>query len=141
MKQAELDVKNYVGITKLDEDHKTIFNYIEKLHDIANQPKNHEYAITTIKSLLAFFLEHVIKEEQLLQQYLPAKLVEEHCLLHQGELNILDKSLISLKAKLSSHNIQVIAVQLNQEFKNHIYRYDRNIIQKLIEQKNKGNLH
>ena len=80
-------------------------------------------------------MEHTIKEEQLLQQYLPTKIVEDHALLHKRELHYLDESLKVLKTNLSSRNIQTIALQLNQEFKNHIYRYDKNIIQKLIEVK------
>lgn len=136
MKQIDLDVKNDVGIKGVDEDHKAIFNYIEKLQNIVNQPHNHEYAITILESFIAFFLEHTIKEEQLLLQYLPPKIVEDHILLHQNELIFLDESLQTLKISLSSSNIQTIAVQLNKEFKKHIYRYDRNIMQKLIELKN-----
>ena len=135
MKQIDLDVKNDAGIHNVDDDHKAIFNYIKKLQGIVNQPKNHEYAIVILENFLAFFLEHVIKEEQLLQKYLPSKIVADHILLHQSELNYLDESIRTLKVKLSSDNIQTIAVQLNQEFKNHIYRYDKNIMQKLIEQK------
>jgi len=135
MKQIDLDVKSDAGIKNIDEDHNAIFSYIKKLQAIVNQPKNHEYAIVILENLLAFFLEHVIKEEQLLQQYLPAKLVEDHISLHQSELNYLDESIRTLKVKLSSDNIQTIAVRLNQEFKNHIYRYDKNIMQKLIELK------
>jgi len=133
MKQVESGVTNNVGIKNLDEDHKAIFHYIEQLQDLVNEPKNHVYAIGIIERLLAFFLAHVMKEEQELKQYLPANIVEEHILLHQSELDILDKSIRTLKVKLTSKNIQTIADQLNQEFKNHICRYDRSILQKLIK--------
>ena len=132
MKSIDLDVKSSTGIISVDEDHQIIFNYIEKLQNIVNQPNNHEYAITILESFIAFFLEHTIKEEQLLQQYLPANIVDEHILLHKNELNYLDESLGVLKIKLSPNNIQTIAIQLNKEFENHIYRYDKYIMQKLI---------
>ena len=138
MEQVNLGVtqqKNNSGFKSVDEDHQDIFNYIDKLQNIAKQPKNYEYAIIILERFIAFFLEHVIKEEQLLQQYLPAKIVEEHALLHQSELNYLDESLRTLKTKLSSQNIQIIVAQLSREFKNHIYRYDKNIMQQLLEQK------
>jgi len=137
MEQANLEVrqqKNNSGFKNIDDDHEGIFNYIDKLKNIAKHPKDYEYAIIILERFIAFFLEHIIKEEQLLQKYLPAKIVEEHILLHQSELNYLDESLVTLKTKLSSQSIQIIAVQLNRDFKNHIYRYDKNIMQQLIEQ-------
>ncbi len=133
MKQAELDVKNDAGIKYINEDHKAIFNYIEQLQGLAEQPQNYEYAIIILERFITFFLEHTIKEEQLLQQYLPIKIVEEHALLHQRELRYLDDSLKLLKITLSSDNILTVASQLHREFENHIYRYDKNIIKKLIE--------
>lgn len=136
MKQVNSEVSNDFGIKNLDEDHKAIFHYIEQLQDLVIEPKNHPYAIGILERLLAFFLAHIINEEQQLQQYLPTNIVEEHILLHQSELDLLDESIRSLKMKLTSNNIQTIAEQLHQEFKNHIYRYDRNIIQKLIKIKN-----
>jgi len=105
MKQIDLEGKNNIGINSLDEDHNVIFSYIEKLQGIVNQPNNHEYAIVILEGFIANFLEHVIKEEQMLHQYLPAKIVEEHTSLHQGELNYLDESLRTLKEELSSQNI------------------------------------
>ncbi|PKG80798.1 hypothetical protein CXF85_22080 [Colwellia sp. 75C3] len=135
MKQANSDVINEFGIKNLDEDHQAIFHYIEQLQDLVNEPKNQAYAVGILERLLSFFLAHVINEEQQLQQYLPTNIVDEHILLHQSELVLLDKSIKSLKVKLTANNIQTIADQLNQEFKNHIYRYDRNIIQKLIKVK------
>jgi len=138
MKQVSLEVteqKNSSGFQNIDADHKYIFSYIDKLNTIAKQPKDYEYAIIILERFIAFFLEHAIKEEQILQQYLPNKIVEEHALLHQNELNYLDESLITLKTKLSSQNIKIIVSQLNREFKNHIYRYDKNIMQQLNEQK------
>jgi len=132
MKQVALDVASDVGIKYINEDHDAIFNYIEKLKNIADHPKDYDYAIIILEQFITFFLEHTIKEEQLLQQYLPAKIVDEHSLLHQRELYYLDESLKTLKADLSSGSIQTVALQLNQEFKNHIYRYDKNIMQKLI---------
>jgi len=135
MKQVELDVKSDAGINYINEDHKAIFNYIEKLQSLAEQPQNYEDAIIILERFITFFLEHTIKEEQLLQQYLPIKIVEEHALLHQRELRYLDESLKVLRATLSSDNIITVASQLNREFKNHIYRYDKNIIQKLIDVK------
>ena len=105
MKQVDLDeiqLKDDVGINNINQDHKAIFNYIEKLQDIEKQPKDHKYAIIILESFIAFFLEHVIKEEQLLQQHLPDKMVAEHALLHQSELNYLDESVITLKTKLWS---------------------------------------
>ena len=71
MKQVKSEVTNDFGIKNLDEDHKVIFNYIQQLQDLVNETKNHEYAIGILERLLAFFLAHVIKEEQQLQQYLP----------------------------------------------------------------------
>lgn len=133
MKQVELDVKNDSRIKYINEDHTAIFNYIEKLQNIAGQPKDYEYAIIILERFITFFLEHTIKEEQLLQQFLPTNIVEEHALLHQKELQYLDEGLKLLKTNLSSQNIQAVASQLNNEFKNHIYRYDKNIIQKLID--------
>ena len=133
MKQVGSDVKNDVDIKNLDEDHQAIFNYIAQLQVLVNEPKNHGYAIGVIERLVAFFLAHVINEEQQLQQYLPTNIVEAHILLHQSELDILDESIHVLKRNLTSQNIQTIADKLNYEFKNHIYRYDRNIIQKLIK--------
>ncbi|OUR78990.1 hypothetical protein A9Q75_12575 [Colwellia psychrerythraea] len=136
MKKVDSEVKSFLGIKSLDEDHDAIFNYIEQLQALVNEPKNHEYAIGILERLLAFFLAHVIKEEQQLQQYLPTNIVKEHILQHQDELDYLDESIISLKVKISSNNIQTIVDQLNQEFKNHIYRYDRNIMQKIIKIQN-----
>ena len=133
MKQVGSDVKNDVCIKNLDEDHQAIFNYIDQLQDLVNEPKNHGYAIGIIERLVVFFLAHVINEEQQLQQYLPTSIVAEHILLHQSELDILDESIRTLTTNLTSKNIQTIADKLNYEFKNHIYRYDRNIIQKLIK--------
>tara|TARA_R110001583_G_scaffold40798_4_gene130232 strand:- start:13662 stop:14081 length:420 start_codon:yes stop_codon:yes gene_type:complete len=133
MKQVGSDVNNDVGIKNLDEDHQAIFNYIDQLQDLVNEPKNHGYAIAIIERLVAFFLAHVINEEQQLQQYLPTNIVAAHILLHQSELDILDESIRTLTMNLTSKNIQTIADKLNYEFKNHIYRYDRNIIQKLIK--------
>ncbi len=133
MKQVNSEVTDDFGIKNLGEDHNAIFNYIQQLQDLVNETKNHEYAIGILERLLAFFLAHVIKEEQQLQQYLPTNIVEEHILLHQSELDFLDESISSLKVKLTSNTIQTIAEQLNQEFKNHIYRDDRNMIQKLIK--------
>jgi len=133
MKQVELDVKNDAGIKYINEDHKAIFNYIEKLQSLADQPQNYEYAIIILERFITFFLEHTIKEEQLLQQYLPIKIVEDHALLHKRELRYLDDSLKLLKTTLSSDNILTVASQLHREFENHIYRYDKNIIKKLIE--------
>jgi len=133
MKQVDSDVKNDVGIKSLEEDHKVIFHYIEQLQDIVNEPKNHVYAIGIIERLIVFFLAHVMKEEQQLKQHLPTNIVEEHILLHQTELDILDKSIQTLQVKLTSKNIRTIAEQLNQEFKIHINRHDRNILQKLIK--------
>jgi len=75
----------------------------------------------------------VIKEEQLLQQHLPDKMVAEHALLHQSELNYLDESVITLKTKLSVHNIHTIIAHLNNEFKHHIYQCDKDMAQKIIE--------
>ena len=138
MKQVPLDVKqqqNDAGIRNINGDHKVLFNYIEKLKAIVDQPENHQYAITILESFIAYFLEHVIKEEQILKQHLPAKVVEDHTLLHKKELYYLDESLLTLKAKLSAHNIHAIAIELNQEFKNHILRYDNDILQKLRDLK------
>ncbi len=138
MKQFDLEViqqTNNAGIKKLNDDHESIFNYIEKLQNIAKQPKDYQYAIIILESFIGFFLEHVIKEEQVLQQYLPEKIVAAHALLHQSELNYLDESLKTLKIQLSSQNIQIIVGELNREFKNHIYRHDKNIMKKLIELK------
>ena len=135
MKQVELDVKNDAGIKYINEDHKVIFNYIKQLQSLAEQPQNYEYAIIILERFITFFLEHTIKEEQLLQQYLPIKIVEAHALLHQRELRYLDESLKMLKTTLSSDNILTVASQLHREFENHIYRYDKNIMQKLIEVK------
>jgi len=123
---------NDAGISHIHEDHQALFNYIEKLTDIASQPKNHQYAITILENFIAFFLEHIIKEEQILQQYLTAKIVADHASLHTNELIYLDKSLATLKANVSTHIIQTIAAELNQEFKNHIARYDNDILQKLM---------
>jgi len=135
MKQVKLDVENDAGIKYINEDHKAIFNYIEKLQNTAVMPQNYEYAIVILEQFITFFLEHTIKEEQLLRQYLPKEIVDEHALLHQRELQYLDEGLKTLKTNLSSRNIQIVALQLEQEFKNHIYRYDKNIMQKLIDAK------
>ncbi len=135
MKISDLDVKDDADFKGIDEEHKTIFNFIDKLHDIANQPKYHEYAIVILNSFIVFFVEHAIKEEQLLQHYLPAKLVDKHVSLHQDELNYLDESLKTLSVELSSINIQAIAEQLELEFKTHIFIYDKNIMKKLMEVK------
>jgi hemerythrin len=142
MKKVDLEIikpKDDTGIKSINQDHKALFNYIEKLQDIVNQPQDHQYAISILESFITFFLEHVIKEEQLLHQYLPDNVVEEHALLHQRELIYLDESVIKLKTKLSSHNIQTIVDELNSEFKSHIYRYDKNIMQKLMSLKRKIN--
>jgi hypothetical protein len=139
MKQVHLDLikqqKNDSGIRGILEDHKAIFEYIKKLKDLVDQPENHQYAIGILESFTAYFLEHVIKEEQILQQYLPIKVVADHTLLHQNELNNLDEYLKILKAKLSSQNIKTIAMALDKEFKNHIQRYDNDILKKLSELK------
>ena len=142
MKKVDLEIikpKDDTGIKSINQDHKALFNYIEKLQDIVNQPQDHQHAISILESFITFFLEHVIKEEQLLHQYLPDNVVEEHALLHQRELIYLDESVIKLKTKLSSHNIQTIVDELNSEFKSHIYRYDKNIMQKLMSLKRKIN--
>lgn len=70
---AVIQQKINVAIKSINNDHKTLFNYIEKLGNIVNQVENHPYAITILKSFISLFLEHVIKEEQLLQKYLPSK--------------------------------------------------------------------
>lgn len=133
MKINDVDVKYHVCLKNLDAEHKTIFDFIEKLKDIANQPKYQEYAVIILEEFIVFFVEHTIKEEQLLQQYLPVKLVEEHASLHERELNCLDESLRNLSIELSTSNIQTIAKRLEQEFKKHIYTYDKEIINKLVE--------
>lgn len=122
---------NDADIRTLNEDHKTIFDYIKKLKSIVNQPENHQYASGIIENFTAYFLEHVIKEEQILQKYLPNKVVADHISLHENELNYLDEYLKILNTNPSSQNIQTIALKLNQEFKNHINRYDNDILQKL----------
>jgi hemerythrin len=94
MKKENCDVTNYFGIHNLDEDHQAIFNYIEQLQNLVNEPKNHTYTIGILEILIAFFLAHVINEEQ---QYLPTNTVEEHILLHKSELDLLDASIRSLK--------------------------------------------
>lgn len=139
MKKVHLDIikqqKSDGGIRSINEDHKAIFDYINKLSDLVEQPENYQYATTILENLIAYFLEHVIKEEQILQQYLPPKVVADHISLHQNELNYLDEYLKTLKTKSSSHNIQTIAIALNQEFKKHINRYDNDILKKLNELK------
>lgn len=131
MKQIDLDVKNDVGLKYLDDDHKAIFNYIVKLKALVDEPNNHSYSISILESFTACFLEHIIKEEQLLQQYLPPHKVKEHIQLHENELKYLDKSVKSLKAHLSSNKIETIALNLNKEFINHINRYDKNILKEI----------
>ena len=139
MKQVHLDIikqqKSDAGIRSINDDHKAIFDYIRKLNDLVGQPENYQYAATILGNLIAYFLEHVIKEEQILQQYLPPKVVADHISLHQNELNYLDEYLKTLKTKSSAHNIQTIAIALNQEFKKHINRYDSDILKKLREVK------
>jgi len=112
MKQVDDHVKNDFDIKNLDEDHKEIFNYLEQLQAIVSESKNHVYAVGILERLVTFFLAHVIKEEQQLQKYLPTGIVEAHILLHQTELDLLDKSISTLKTKLTSHNIQIITDQL-----------------------------
>lgn len=138
MKQTDLDVKSSVEFNGLDEDHKCIFNYIDKLQGIVNKPNDHKYSVVILEGFIANFLEHVIKEEQLLLQYLPVSVVDEHTALHQTELAYLDESLHTLKCDLSAENIQIIVDNLKQEFRRHVYRYDRNIMQKVIEAKKLG---
>jgi len=58
MKQVDLDeiqLKDDVGINNINQDHKAIFNYIEKLQDIEKHPKDHKYAIIILESFIAFF--------------------------------------------------------------------------------------
>lgn len=138
MEQAKSTVANDTSFNHINEDHKSIFNYIEKLNTISQHPSDFEYAISTLERFISFFLEHTIKEEQLLQQYLPSEVVKEHISLHQNELLFLDESLVQLKAHLSAQTIQRIAISLEKEFKNHIYRNDRKIIQQLIAAKNRS---
>ena len=122
-------------IRTLNEDHKAIFAYIKKLKSIVNKPENHQYASGIVENFIAYFLEHVIKEEQLLQKYLPDKVVADHISLHENELNYLDEYFKVLNVNPSSQNIQRIALKLNQEFKNHINRYDNDILQQLKKRK------
>jgi len=126
---------NDADIRTLNEDHKAIFDYIKKLKSIVNKPENHQYASGIVDNFIAYFLEHVIKEEQILQKYLPDKVVADHISLHENELNYLDEYLKILNANPSSQNIQTIAIKLNQEFKNHINRYDNDILQQLKKRK------
>lgn len=145
MKQDSLDdvlQSNDLDIMHLNDDHKDIFNYIERLDKIAKLPNDFEYAIIILERLTSFFVEHVIKEELLLQKYLPSQLVKEHAILHQDELTQLDNSLTLLKKQLSSDTIDTVVERLKREFTNHIYRSDRKIMLELIKyQKSKNHYH
>lgn len=138
MKQVYFDLKqqgNDGGISNINEDHKVLFEHIEKLKNLVDHPENHQYATTILESFITHFLEHIIKEEHMLQQCLPPKTVQEHTLLHQNELNYLDDYLSTLHAKPTSQNILSIAMAMDQEFKNHIQRYDKDILRKIKELK------
>ncbi|TPH12498.1 hypothetical protein [Litorilituus lipolyticus] len=145
MKRDSLDSvikSNDIDIIHLNDDHKDLFNYIARLNKIAKQPKDYDYAIIILERLISFFVEHVIKEELLLQKYLPAHVVKEHALLHQNELTQLDNSLHLLQTNLSSSNIHTVVAKLEREFTNHICRSDRKIMQDLIKsQKNMQHYH
>ncbi|MCW8863355.1 MAG: hypothetical protein OQK09_02955 [Colwellia sp.] len=138
MKQAHVDIKHQkkgIDFLSLNEDHKVLFDYIEKLKSLVNHPENYQYAITILEHFTTHFLEHVIREEQILQQHLPEKVVQEHSLLHQKELNYLDDFASALKAKTSSHTILTIALALEKEFKNHLSKHDKEILRKLSDLK------
>ncbi|RHW75396.1 hypothetical protein [Colwellia sp. RSH04] len=145
MKQDSLDEvlqSNDLDVMHLNDDHKDIFNYINRLQKIAEQPNDFEYAIIILERLTSFFVEHVIKEELLLQKYLPAQLVRDHALLHQDELAQLDNSLALLKKQLTSDTIHTVVERLKREFTYHICRSDRKIMLELIKhQKSKKHYH
>ena len=104
---------------------------IEKLRYIALHPESHLHVINILENFISLFLEHIIKEEQLLRQYLPTKIVDQHIEKHQSELTLLDENLAQLKIELSMHNIQHVVTQLNQEFDKHVNQYDAAILKKL----------
>ena len=133
---SEVQRKINTAISHINEDHDTLFAYVEKLRDIALHPESHLHIINILENFISLFLEHVIKEEQLLRQYLPIKIVEQHIEQHQGELILLDESLALLKSELSLHNIQHVVIQLNREFENHVNRYDSRILKQLHQLKN-----
>ncbi len=119
------------AISHIHEDHDTLLTYIEKLRYIALHPESHLHVINILENFISLFLEHIIKEEQLLRQYLPTKIVDQHIEKHQSELTLLDENLAQLKIELSMHNIQHVVTQLNQEFDKHVNQYDAAILKKL----------
>ena len=129
-------LKISTAISHIHEEHDTLFAYVEKLRDIAQHPESHLHIINILENFISLFLEHVIKEEQLLRQYLPIKIIEQHIEQHQGELILLDESLALLKSELSLQNIQHVVIQLNREFENHVNQYDSEILKKLQQLKN-----
>ena len=133
---SETQRKINIAISHIYEDHDTLFNYIEKLRDIALHPESHLHVINILENFISLFLEHVIKEEQLLRQYLPVQIVDQHIEKHQRELTLLDENLARLKKELSLHNIQHVVTQLNREFEKHVNQYDTAILKKLQLLKN-----
>jgi hypothetical protein len=128
---SEVQRKINTAISHINEDHDTLFANLEKLRHIALHPESHLYAINILENFISLFLEHVMKEEQLLRQYLPVKIVEQHIKLHQSELTLLDENLARLKRELSLYNIKQVVTQLNQEFQKHVNQCDTEILKRL----------
>ncbi len=128
---SKIHRKINIAISHIHEDHDLLFTYIEKLRYIALHPESHLHVINILERFISLFLEHVIKEEQLLRQYLPVQIVDQHIEQHQSELAFLDENLARLKKELSLHNIQHVVTQLNREFEKHTNQYDTAILRKL----------
>lgn len=70
------------GFAKIDEQHQSLFNLINTLHEAMVQGHGHDVLLNTINELVIYVKEHFETEEKIMQEYQYPNL-KEHQEIHQ----------------------------------------------------------